>query len=91
MKKMIMAAVLLVSTVSVFAGETGNEKVKLSQHNEWKNEEMKNPTCTVSMEGAVSLPGISVKVTCSATAASCKEAITQAAKCLEEAKNILMY
>jgi hypothetical protein len=91
MKKVIMAAVLLVSTVSVFAGETGNEKEKPGQHKEWKQEVVKNPTCTVSMEGAVTLPGISVKVTCSATAASCKEAITQAAKCLEEAKNILMY
>ncbi|HSF45563.1 MAG TPA: hypothetical protein VLA58_06110 [Chitinophagaceae bacterium] len=91
MKKVIMAAVLLVSTVSVFAGETGNEKDKLSQNKEWKKQEVKDPVCTVSMEGAVTLPGISVKVTCSASAATCKEAITLAAKCLEEAKNILMY
>lgn len=91
MKKVIMAALLLVSTVSVFAGETSNEKEKSGQHKEWKKEEVKSPTCTVSMEGAVTLPGVSVKVTCSATATTCKEAITLAAKCLEEAKNILMY
>jgi hypothetical protein len=91
MKRVIMAAVLLVSSVSVFATGENREKVKIGQQNEWRSEDPKSITCTVSMEGSVSLIGVSVKVTCSATASSCKEAITQAAKCLEEAKQILMY
>lgn len=86
-----MAAVLLVSTVSVFAGEANSENDKIGQSTEWRAGEVKNPTCTVSMEGSVSLIGLSVKVTCSATATTCKEAIAQAAKCLEEAKSILSY
>ncbi len=91
MKRVIMAAVLLVSTVSVFAAGENNDRVNNSQQKEWKTAEVKTPVCTVSMEGSVTLIGVSVKVTCSASAASCKEAITQAAKCLEEAKQILMY
>lgn len=91
MKRVIMAAVLLVSSVSVFATGENREKVKIGQQNEWRSKDPKSITCTVSMEGSVSLIGVSVKVTCSATASSCKEAITQAAKCLEEAKQILMY
>jgi hypothetical protein len=91
MKRVIMAAVLLVSTVSVFAAGENSEKVKVGQQNEWKTGGPESIVCTVSMEGSVSLVGVSVKVTCSASASSCKEAITQAAKCLEEAKQILMY
>lgn len=91
MKRVIMAAVLLVSTVSVFAAGENSEKVKTDQQNEWRKEDAKSPTCTVSMEGSVTLIGVSVKVTCSASATSCKEAITQAAKCLEEARELLMF
>lgn len=91
MKRVIMAAVLLVSTVSVFAAGENSEKVKTVQQNEWRKAGAKSPTCTVSMEGSVTLIGVSVKVTCSASATSCKEAITQAAKCLEEAKELLMF
>jgi hypothetical protein len=91
MKRVIMAAVLLVSTVSVFAAGENSDKVKNAQQKEWKTDEVKSPVCTVSMEGSISLVGVSVKVTCSASAASCKEAITQAAKCLDEAKQLLMY
>lgn len=91
MKRVIMAAVLLVSTVSVFAAGENRDKVKNAQQKEWRTDEVKSPVCTVSMEGSISLVGVSVKVTCSASAASCKEAITQAAKCLDEAKQLLMY
>jgi hypothetical protein len=91
MKRVIMAAVLLVSTVSVFAAEDNSERGKSGQQKEWKSENEQSIVCTVSMEGSVTLIGVSVKVTCSASASSCKEAITQAAKCLEEAKQILMY
>lgn len=86
-----MAAVLLVSTVSVFAGEIDNQKEKIVPVKEWKTEKLENVMCTVSLEGSVTLIGVSVKVTCSATATTCKEAVTQAAKCLEEVKNIMMY
>jgi hypothetical protein len=91
MKRVILAAVLLVSTASVFAAGENSDRGKIDPQKKWKTEDAMSPTCTVSMEGSVTLIGVSVKVTCSASATTCKEAITQAAKCLEEAKQILMY
>ncbi len=90
MKRMIIAAVLLVSTVSVFATDVRKGEVKNDQLIERKIDQEEPPVCTVTMETSISVPGVSVKVSCSASSSTCKEAIAMANSCLDEAKKILM-
>lgn len=87
---MIMAAALLVSTVSVFAADVRNVDMNIDHKIERIKEQMEGALCTVTMETSISVPGVSVKVSCSASSTSCKEAIAMANNCLEEAKKLLI-
>jgi hypothetical protein len=90
MKRMIMAAALLVSTVSVFAADIRKGDIDIDHKIERNKEQMKGALCTVTMETSISVPGVSVKVSCSASSTSCKEAIAMANNCLDEAKKLLI-
>jgi len=85
MKRMIMAAVLLVSTVSVFA----TEKTGADPNKEVRKENPIKPidnSCTVSLTAKVGSVFAQIEVQCSYTAANCKEAFSGALKCLDEAR-----
>jgi hypothetical protein len=88
MKRVIMAAALLVSTVTVFATETkGVDMTK-----EVRKEEPVKPvsnTCTVSLTAKVGPVFAQIEVQCSNTAANCKEAFSGAIKCLEAARKAI--
>jgi hypothetical protein len=90
MKRMIMAAALLVSTVSVFATDVRKGEVNIDQKIERQKEQGREPVCEVSMETTISVPGISIRVTCTASASNCREAIQLANSCLAEAKKLIM-
>lgn len=90
MKRMIMAAVLLVSTVSVFAADERKGEIDIDQKIERQKEQGKVPVCEVTLETSINLPGISIKVACSASSTSCREAIALANSCLAEAKKLIM-
>jgi hypothetical protein len=90
MKRMIMAAVLLVSTVSVFAADVRKGEVKIDQRIERQKDQGKVPVCEVSLETSINFPGLSIKVTCTASSTSCRQAIELAKSCLEEAKKLIM-
>jgi hypothetical protein len=90
MKRMIVAAVLLVSTVSVFAAD-----VKSEGKNDQKKEEIKisgkeASECSLSLEATFGPSWGNVTVTCKGTAPTCKEAVSIAKNCLEEAKKAIM-
>jgi len=82
-----MAAALLVSTVTVFAADNNSEKLNAVK----KAFGPEQSSCTVTLEGTVSLPGLSVKISCSATSTTCREAINMANTCLNDAKRAIMY
>ena len=84
-----MAAVLLVSTVSVFAADVKSEG---------KNDQKKTETgifnreaaeCSMSLTATIGPSWGQVTVTCKGTAATCKEAISVAMSCLDEARKAI--
>lgn len=87
---MIMAAVLLVSTVSVFAADVRKENANQDQKIEQQKKQEKVPVCSVTLETSINIPGVSVKVSCTGSSTSCKEAIAIANSCLDEAKKLIM-
>ncbi len=87
---MIMAAVLLVSTVSVFAADVKKGETVIERKIEQQGKKEKEPVCSVTMETSLSAFGFSVKVSCTGSSTSCKEAIAIANSCLNEAKKQLM-
>jgi len=88
MKRLMLAAMLLVSTATVFASETkGNEskeEKKMELNVKQKGE------CTYSISAKVGPTWGQVEIKCSYTASTCKEAITQANKCVDEARKAIM-
>lgn len=88
MKRMMIAAMLLCGTVSVFAAEKKSD-VKDRNIVAVVKEEMENGdavVCTVSLSASIGPEYMQVTVTCSASASTCKEAIATAKRCIEDAK-----
>lgn len=85
MKRVLVAAMLLLVTISVFAteGEIDRGKVRVVQAVQGKRKMDKS--CTVSIKGVVGvLPFAGSEFNCSATAETCSEALDDAEKCVEE-------
>jgi hypothetical protein len=84
MKRMMIAAMLLLGYVSVFASEgKGEERVEIGK----KTELVQEIPCTVSVTGSVRVVGLSLQVNCSATSEKgCKEASIEAKNCVREIK-----
>jgi hypothetical protein len=89
MKRMIMAVLLLVSTVSVFAADVKSEGKKDQVKTEIKMSGKELGECSISVEATLSTPIFEAKVTCKGTAATCKEAVSIAKNCLDEARKAL--
>lgn len=88
MKRMIVAAMLLCGTVSVFAAENKSDVMDKNQIAIVKMEKEKSEgvVCTVSLSASIGPEYMQVTVTCSATANTCKEAIATAKQCVDDAK-----
>ena len=88
MKRVMFAAMLLVSTVTVFATET---KGKDDQGNRREVRSSQNfDECEVSIGTKVGPSFAQVEVKCTYRAATCKEAISNVAQCLKDAKAAVM-
>lgn len=89
MKRLMLAAMLLVSTATVFAtetkGKTEGKTTETTQVNRKQTDE-----CTVSISGKVGPAFAQVEVKCSYTSSSCQEALTQVKKCIQDAKSAVM-
>jgi hypothetical protein len=82
MKRMMIAAMLLLGTVSVFAADEKCEVVSVKMKMEEKREV---ETCTASATGSIMLFGSGIKVECTATSdKGCKEAVRQARICVSD-------
>ena len=80
---------LLVGTVSVFATERKTTDNKEEKRIEWKVDEQKGE-CTYTISAKIGPSWGQVEVKCSYTATTCKEAITQANSCIEEARKAII-
>ena len=89
MKRVMLAAMLLVSTVTVFASETKGNESKEEKKIEWKADEQKGE-CTYSISAKVGPSWGQVEIKCSYTATTCKEAIAKANSCVDEARKAIM-
>jgi hypothetical protein len=88
MKRVMFAAMLLVSTVTVFATEA---KGKDDQANGKEiRSTQKFDECEVSISTKIGPNFAQVEVKCSYRAATCKEAISNVAQCLKDAKAAVM-
>ena len=89
MKRVMLAAMLLVSTATVFASGT-----KANENKEEKKVELnvnkQKGECTYSISAKVGPSWGQVEIKCSYTASTCKEAITQANNCVDEARKAIM-
>jgi len=90
MKRMIVAAVLLVSTVSVFAADVKSDGRNDQVKKETKISDEETSECSLSLEATFGPSWGNVTVTCKGTAPTCKEAVSIAKNCLEEAKRAIM-
>jgi hypothetical protein len=80
MKRMMIAAMLLLGTVSVFAADEKCEVVSVKM-----KEKREVETCTASATGSIMLFGSGIKVECTATSdKGCKEAVRQARICVSD-------
>ena len=89
MKKVIMAAMLLVSTISVFAADVksvGNVNKKLTEINTGVGTA---DECSMTLTTTIGPSFAQVKVTCSGTAATCVEAAAIVKSCIVAAKDII--
>lgn len=89
MKRVMFAAMLLVSTVTVFATETKGKDHKV-QAKEVKSTPKQFDECEVSISTKIGPSFAQVEVKCSYRAATCKEAITNVQTCLKDAKAAVM-
>jgi hypothetical protein len=89
MKRVMFAAMLLVSTVSVFATETKGSGDNI-QTKEVRSTSQKFDECEVSIGTKVGPSFAQVEVKCTYRAATCKEAISNVAQCLKDAKAAVM-
>ena len=92
MKRVLVAAMTLLVTGSVFAteGKIEKEKVKVEIKKDVKTVELKkvdevDGECTVSFSGRIEIPGISGTFTCSSTESTCDAAIDKAISCIKSA------
>ena len=85
---MIMAAVLLVSTVSVFAADVENEVKRKEKQTEIKSYGGEASECSMTLTATLGPSWAQVQVTCKGTAGTCKEAGVIAKTCLDVAKSI---
>jgi hypothetical protein len=90
MKRMIVAAALLVSTVSVFAADVKSEGRNDQKKKEVKISNRDASECSLSLTATFGPSWGQVTVTCKGTATTCKEAVSIASNCLEEAKKAIM-
>lgn len=88
MKRVMFAAMLLVSTVSVFATETKGKNDQVNRK-EIRNTQ-KFDECEVSISSKIGPNFAQVEVKCTYKAATCKEAITKVSQCLKDAKAAVM-
>lgn len=86
---MIVAAVLLVSTVSVFAADVKSEGKKDHTKTEIKIAGGEAVECSMSLTATFGPSWGQVTVTCTGSAATCKEAVATAKSCLDEAKKAI--
>ena len=86
MKRMIMAAMLLVSTVSVFAADVKSDKRKDQDKITVKMKTWETAMCSMSLQATLGPSFAQIKVTCTGTATTCKEAVGIASSCLNEAR-----
>jgi hypothetical protein len=89
MKRMIMAAMLLVSTVSVFAADVKSEGRKDEKKKEVKIATKEAAECSISITATLGPSWGSVTVTCTGTASTCKGAVVTAKNCIEEARKAI--
>jgi methionine-rich copper-binding protein CopC len=89
MKRVMFAAMLLVSTVTVFATETKGKEDKV-QTKEVRSTPQQFDECEVSISSKVGPSFAQVEVKCTYRAATCKEAISNVAQCLKDAKAAVM-
>lgn len=89
MKRVMFAALLLVSTVTVFATETkgNNDKV---QTKEVKSTRQNVDECEVSITTKVGPSFAQIEVKCAYRASNCKEAISNVQQCLKDARAAVM-
>ncbi len=89
MKRMIMAAVLLVSTVSVFAADVQREVSKDDKKIEVNIPKGETGECSIALTATLGPSAAQIKVTCTGTAETCKEAVSIASSCINEAKKAI--
>jgi hypothetical protein len=90
MKRMIVAAALLLSTVSVFAADVKSEGRNVQKKKEVKMSNLDASECSLSLTATFGPSWGQVTVTCKGTATTCKEAVHIANNCLEEAKKAIL-
>lgn len=85
MKKLMLAALLLWSTATVYAGTPKGEEANGKQP---KVRKLLKPAgmCNFTMSAMVGPPGSQVEVKCTYSAPACWVAIVQVMMCLEDAK-----
>jgi hypothetical protein len=88
MKRMIMAVVLLLSSVSMFAAEVKNEVKMKETQTVLTSYGGEVAECSMTLSATIGPSWAQVQVTCKGTASTCKEAGIIAKSCLDEAKNI---
>ena len=89
MKRMIMAAMLLVSTVSVFAADVKSEGKKDEKTTEAKIATKEAAECSLTLKATIGPSFAQVEVSCTGSAATCKEAVSIAKNCLDEARKAI--
>jgi hypothetical protein len=89
MKRVMFAAMLLVSTVTVFATETKGSGEKV-QTKEVRSTPQKFDECEVSITTKVGPSFAQIEVKCAYRSSNCKEAIANVQQCLKDAKAAVM-
>jgi len=88
MKRMMIAAMLLLGSVSVFAAD---EKCEVELVAKEKVEKRAEESCTVTVDGTLKLMGTGFQISCSATSEKgCREALKEARSCVAELKKSLL-
>lgn len=86
MKRVMIAAMLLLGSASIFASEGKCVTVSAERKIAVNREE----ACTVSVDGHVRAFGMSMRVVCTASSATgCRAAVAEAKKCLDEVKKVV--
>ena len=90
MKRVMVAAMLLLVTGSVFATEVKVDREKVKQEVQQEKTVDKasavvlTEECTITLDGWIGLPFLGIRVSCQGTATTCKRAAALVAKCVKE-------